>query len=694
MKLKDVDNFKVFLFQQDFLSNSESMGGGASQPTLSNSISKDECKVIAGTAFDEEAFDKVAVNGMITKEQYILALSSYRPFPRLGVTISAIDSFIDTIGGPVQLEGLTTTDVCVKYVIPLTQEKSCSYCDLIKGKLSDTDPSTSIDDGINVANVFVSHAWKYNFLDVVNTLRQAQGDDSQLRYYFWFDVFSNNQHDTSSVPYEWWEGTFKSAIRRIGRTMLIIHPWNNPIPLTRAWCLFEIFCSVDSNSEFDIAMTVDQYTNFLDMLVHDYDSVMKMIAVVDLGQSQSYLPLDRERILKVVAEGVGIQTLNKIVIDKLWNWVITTLSTAVKKEESIPLKLKLQNRLGLLYRQQGRYHEAIDLFTKLLDLQKLHLHEDHLDTMETMNNLAEGYGMLYEYDKAGKILEECYQMKRRVLSPDHPDTLLSMHELAWILMCEDHFEEANVLFTECLALRQKILGPFHLDTLLTMTQQARLFCDSSNFEKGLPQYEYCVEMLETHFGKAHHKTLMAKQMYVSALCDAETDLEKAIDISKDNVMILEMKFPENFEDVILNNLYVARIRRVQKRWKESYDMNRSLLNYIKVKRNEGDSEYREFLLEYIDTSFAANDFQEAEKILRESYDIFARYCGSADYETMIILGALGFALLKNGQEDEGNKVVKQTRDYFTTHSLDDTDHNHYRFLNYIKKRLVEEKIIS
>lgn len=678
------------------------MGGGASQPNLPSNLTKEECREITGEAFNEETFDKLAVDGVITKEQFLQKLRSFRPFPQLGIAMSAIDDFIQTVGGVSKLEGMTTTDVCVNYIIPMTKDKNCSYCDqIIQQKTTKKNPNNvnkSLDKGINIANVFVSHAWKYNFLNVIETLRQSQqeeekeGNNKQI-FYFWFDLFSNNQHDTSNIPYEWWEGTFKSAIRRIGKTILIIHPWNNPIPLTRAWCLFEIFCSVDSNSKFDISMTLDQYNIFLDMLMNDYDSVMKMIAIVDLSNSQSFLPLDRERILKVVSDSVGIQTLNKIVIDKLWNWVITTLSIAVEKETVITLKLKLQNRLGLLYRQQGRYEDAIQLFIQLLDLQKLHLKEDHLDTMETMNNLAEAYGMLYQYDQARNILQECLEMKKRILTIKHPDTLLSMHELAWILMCEEKYDIANELFNECLQMRQEILGPNHLDTLLTMTQQARLFCDSLNFQKGLPQYEYCVEMLEKHYGKDHHKALMAKQMYVSALCDASKDLERGIGISLDNIEILQVKFPNAVEDVILNYLYIARIKRVQKLWKESYDIIRVILNYIIEKRGESDGEYREFLMEYIDTCFAANDFDEAEKISSESYAIFLKYLGKEDYETMIIASAFGLSLLKIGKEAEAEKILKDVRVYFQSHSLDDDEKSHYRFLNYLKKRVLEEKII-
>ena len=62
----------------------------------------------------------------------------------------------------------------------------------------------------------------------------------------------------------------------IGRTLLILSPWDSPAMLKRAWCLYEISCSnpqglaigisgnqvsaVSSNFSFDIAQNID-YTH-------------------------------------------------------------------------------------------------------------------------------------------------------------------------------------------------------------------------------------------------------------------------------------------------------------------------------------------------------------------------------------------------------------------------------------------------
>ena len=46
-------------------------------------------------------------------------------------------------------------------------------------------------------NVFLSHAWSYRFVDVVNALGSFSHEGEQL--FFWFDCFSIDEHATQRV---------------------------------------------------------------------------------------------------------------------------------------------------------------------------------------------------------------------------------------------------------------------------------------------------------------------------------------------------------------------------------------------------------------------------------------------------------------------------------------------------------------
>ena len=111
--------------------------------------------------------------------------ASVLPFPKLGVTLRGFEQFIANAGGEEALRGLTTTQICETYIKGPDKEtfsKKLSYCEVLQ---------LHNDDNVGVASVFVSHAWKYEFLDVYDALKtQFPGNPEVV---VWFDLFSNNQ---------------------------------------------------------------------------------------------------------------------------------------------------------------------------------------------------------------------------------------------------------------------------------------------------------------------------------------------------------------------------------------------------------------------------------------------------------------------------------------------------------------------
>ena len=118
------------------------------------------------------------------------------PFPRLGISLSAIEEFVAENGGEEKLKGMTTTDVCMDIVLPATSSGKTSYCELLLGRASGGHP------GVGEATVFISHAWKYEFVSVVNALR-SHFRDRPNRHFLWFDVMTNNQHLSPQRPFDW-----------------------------------------------------------------------------------------------------------------------------------------------------------------------------------------------------------------------------------------------------------------------------------------------------------------------------------------------------------------------------------------------------------------------------------------------------------------------------------------------------------
>ena len=63
-------------------------------------------------------------------------------------------------------------------------------------------------------------------------------------------------------PPEWWSGAFKQAIASFGHVVAVLDPWDAPVPLTRAWCLWELLCAVEGNTRLEVTLSPAQATAF------------------------------------------------------------------------------------------------------------------------------------------------------------------------------------------------------------------------------------------------------------------------------------------------------------------------------------------------------------------------------------------------------------------------------------------------
>jgi len=196
----------------------------------------------------------------------------------LGITLAGIKHFISSHGGEQAFasalsdysheKGLPpgkTSDVCDVFLKPATVALQESYCGLAK-----TDPTRS--GHISQATAFVSHAWGQQFLDVVAALEDYDSRQPTPTL-FWFDIFSNNQHKAPNREFSWWQTVFRDNIGKLKKTLLVLE-WDDPKPLSRAWCLWEMVSTVDTRSEFHVLMSPKNHKSFATALEGDFENIV------------------------------------------------------------------------------------------------------------------------------------------------------------------------------------------------------------------------------------------------------------------------------------------------------------------------------------------------------------------------------------------------------------------------------------
>ncbi|KAF0714110.1 hypothetical protein As57867_004027, partial [Aphanomyces stellatus] len=160
----------------------------------------------------------------------------------LGLTLGFFKSFVDLHGGRSAFQGLSTSDVCAQFVSPFTAPSKLSLVDHVHIHVPGGHKH------VKPATWFVSHAWSYLYLDVVDALSDffnEEGVDGDA-IAVWFCMFNNNQHEIQGEvqPFQYWVDAFQSALKAIGNVVMVLSPWNNPTTLTRTWCVFEIYVAI------------------------------------------------------------------------------------------------------------------------------------------------------------------------------------------------------------------------------------------------------------------------------------------------------------------------------------------------------------------------------------------------------------------------------------------------------------------
>jgi tetratricopeptide (TPR) repeat protein len=469
-------------------------------------------------------------------------------FPKHGVRLSFLNAFYEHCGGKEKLLGLTTTDVCEKIVKPLTVKYECSFCELLK---SMNHPAYA-----DRAQVFISHAWKYNFTDVIDALqghfaKTSAGSDVII----WFDLFTNNQHQAVNCDFQWWSTTFRTAIRDFGHTVMVLAPWTDPIPLKRAWCLFELWASMDAQCKFEVAMSSTENHHFVDRICSEVNVVSHMLSHIDLQKSEAFNPNDRLKIFDVVKTTVGFAALNGTVLMLMRSWVvdvadgiirarsdfyhvsavaniflelqqneraeqILTNAVAVLKDTNAEndnineaAVLQIYSSLAVALKRLNKYDEAEKCYEHILNKMKMKSTEKNENMIPLMNNLALLYKSRDQKEKAEQLLLDAYARSSDAFGEDHKITLSCMHNLGDFYRDKGRIDLANEFMSKCYDKRQAVLGTNHPDTLVSMCLVGAILQEQGDFKKAEATLIESLQKMRLVLGEeSHHVDFCIRQL--------------------------------------------------------------------------------------------------------------------------------------------------------------------------------------
>ncbi|EDQ84735.1 uncharacterized protein MONBRDRAFT_29879 [Monosiga brevicollis MX1] len=445
---------------------------------------------------------------------------------------------------------LTTTEICTQYVMPLTEARACAWVDLLL-----KDPVDKFN--LAPATVFVSHAWKYSFATTVDTILRHEFREAPGAYY-WIDLIPNNQHIATNLPYEWWCNTFQENIKRIGRVLLVMSPWRDPIPMTRAWCLFEMMNALHGKVQLDIRLPEAEVDGFVEALADNHNEVMDMLVRVEAQKAEAFKASDRDMIFKTVEETVGFPELNTKIKAQLRAWCLEQALVAVRNRESedgksmkfahfcnqvglvlsafgeldkaLEISIKaleiclatrgeehihtatMYNRVGVIYRQQHEYEQALEYHDKALKITLNSQGEEHLSTASTYNNMALVHNNLKQYESALEYYDKALKIMLATLGEEDENTAGAYNNIATVLKSQREYVKATAYYSKALKILLLKMGEKHPSTAAAYNNMAIMYKKQGQYEQALEHYDKASIIWTAVLGEEHPRT-------VSAVCN-------------------------------------------------------------------------------------------------------------------------------------------------------------------------------
>jgi len=363
------------------------------------------------------------------------------------------------------------------------------------------------------ANVFISHAYDYSFIKVVDAVRawEARQPAGSGPFFYYFDLLVVNQHGQGAVvPFEVLRDEFGGGVRGIGRTLLFLD-WHAPIALQRAWCVFEIFTSLDVAAEFQVIMAPADEASFEAALVDDCASLVQKTCLIDAEAAAAREPCDLANIQAVIRgrEG-GFLAVNQLIVGALKEWMVATGTRALERITDLDERAtgSLVLNLACLLQDQGRLAEAGPYFEFALEGRRRLLGPQHLATLACADALAMLLLDQGRLSEAEVMFAASLENFRAVRGDAHPDTLGAMHNVARVMHDLGRLPEAETLLVQCLAGKRAVLGPLDPSTLGSISNLAILYIDRGDLKSAEPLLREALEGNRTLLGATHPETLV------------------------------------------------------------------------------------------------------------------------------------------------------------------------------------------
>ena len=588
----------------------------------------------------------------------------------LGLTIEAIEAFIAALPADVVKQcNKSRPTIKGKRVPPNTvvngyvnQWFISQQSDMHGGRAHCERMLARGETGVGIATVFVSWFLATPLKTLVDALRQylAQHPKLPLDTKFWICDFAIRQSTRKLDATQNDVKKLGECVRTVGHTVLLMEPWDAPMPFKRAYCIKEVWHTLASRAHFAVVMSAVQQAAFERALVEQFDTIVGIIGAVDVRTCQCLSPEDTKAIKAELDREVGLSACNQQVIGLLRTTLVKQGWAALAR---LPVARRgtsaLINNLGMLLKAIGDLDGAEPLLREALEASREKLGDRNPHTLCAIGNLAFLLQAKGDLDGAELLYREALEASREKLGDRHRGTLNSINNLGVLLgRAKGDLDGAEPLLREALAGRRKAFGKCHPDTLSSINNLGGLLHDKGDLDGAEPLYREAMEATRKKLGGRHPSTLMSINN-LGKLLHSKGDLDGAEPLLRESLTAMRETLGNRHPDTLtlINNvgqLLEAKgdLKSAEPLYREALEESREVL---------GDR-HLATLISMIDLGRllqAKGDLDGAEPLYRETMEARCEALGERHPATLTSINDLGGLLCFKGDLDGAEPLLRE-----------------------------------
>jgi len=226
------------------------------------------------------------------------------------------------------------------YSVPCPRDGKthCSYADAL-------DPVHT-----GPATVMLSWTWSYSARTVVTALARwcARSNRDPATTYVWQCALCNNQFRVEEKKarnecedFEVFRDMFENRVRSTRHILALLSPWDNPVYVTRIWCVFELWAACEMDCTLEVILSDEAEQQFRKGLAADgMSTVWQVFNRVQIQRAKATVSNDRDNILRLVDPAARtdkeydvsekVKRLNQMVVQRLQRWCTDTSAQYVE----------------------------------------------------------------------------------------------------------------------------------------------------------------------------------------------------------------------------------------------------------------------------------------------------------------------------------------------------------------------------